>query len=72
MGTCMYISIAHMCVCVYMYISIVFYFHIYNLLFYRHHTNPVGTEWKWPMDSPQKIVQEALTHHYQMIKEYRG
>jgi tRNA wybutosine-synthesizing protein 1 len=39
---------------------------------WRHHTNPVGTEWKWPMDPPQMIIDEALRNHYQMIKEFKG
>ena len=39
---------------------------------WRHHTNPVGTEWKWQMDEPEKIVQQALENHYQMIKQFRG
>jgi len=39
---------------------------------WRHHTNPVGTEWKWKMDPPEMIVQEALSNHYKMIKQCRG
>lgn len=39
---------------------------------WRHHTNPVGTEWKWKMDNPDIIVQGALENHYQMIKQFRG
>eukprot|EP00118_Oscarella_pearsei_P021450 m.240698 g.240698 ORF g.240698 m.240698 type:complete len:668 (+) comp40196_c1_seq26:72-2075(+) len=39
---------------------------------WRHHTNPVGTEWKWNMDEPQAILDGALSYHYQMIKEFRG
>ena len=39
---------------------------------WRHHTNPVGTEWKWQMDEPETIVQQALENHYQMIKQFRG
>lgn len=39
---------------------------------WRHHTNPVGTEWKWNMDPPEMIVEAALENHYKMIKEFRG
>ena len=39
---------------------------------HRHHSNPVGTEWKWSMDPPDMIVEEALSNHYQMIKQFRG
>ena len=38
----------------------------------RHHTNPVGTEWKWKMDEPEIIVKGALESHYKMIKQFRG
>ena len=38
----------------------------------RHHTNPVGTEWKWKMDEPKKIVDGALENHYKMVKQFRG
>lgn len=39
---------------------------------WRHHSNPVGTEWKWKMDNPETILQDAMKNHYQMIKEFRG
>ncbi|XP_042901156.1 S-adenosyl-L-methionine-dependent tRNA 4-demethylwyosine synthase TYW1 [Parasteatoda tepidariorum] len=39
---------------------------------WRHHTNPVGTEWKWKMDDAQSIVDQALKNHYSMIKEFKG
>ncbi|RXM90558.1 S-adenosyl-L-methionine-dependent tRNA 4-demethylwyosine synthase [Acipenser ruthenus] len=38
----------------------------------RHHTNPVGTEWRWKMDQPEKILQEAIENHQNMIKQFRG
>lgn len=38
---------------------------------WRHHTNPVGTEWKWNMDQPEVIVEGALKAHYNMIKQFR-
>lgn len=39
---------------------------------WRHHTNPVGTEWRWNMDDPQLIVDGALENHYRMIKQLKG
>lgn len=39
---------------------------------WRHHSNPVGTEWKWKMDEPEIIVDLALKNHYNMIKEFKG
>ncbi|XP_036392794.1 S-adenosyl-L-methionine-dependent tRNA 4-demethylwyosine synthase TYW1 isoform X2 [Megalops cyprinoides] len=39
---------------------------------WRHHTNPVGTEWRWKMDPPEKILLEAVDKHRNMIKEFRG
>lgn len=39
---------------------------------WRHHTNPVGTEWKWKMDNPQAILEGALSNHVNLIKQFRG
>lgn len=39
---------------------------------WRHHKNPVGTEWKWRMDEPDAIVKEGIELHQRMIKECRG
>nr|XP_021138620.1 S-adenosyl-L-methionine-dependent tRNA 4-demethylwyosine synthase [Columba livia] len=39
---------------------------------WRHHTNPVGTEWRWKMDQPEMILQEALENHRNMIKQFKG
>ncbi|KAL0973167.1 hypothetical protein UPYG_G00199840 [Umbra pygmaea] len=39
---------------------------------WRHHTNPVGTEWRWKMDPPEKILQEAVVNHQNMIRQFRG
>ena len=39
---------------------------------YRHHTNPVGTEWRWKMDDPDTIFQGALRNHQQLIKQFKG
>eukprot|EP00095_Tigriopus_kingsejongensis_P005660 snap_masked-scaffold209_size256900-processed-gene-0.8 protein:Tk05660 transcript:snap_masked-scaffold209_size256900-processed-gene-0.8-mRNA-1 annotation:"trna wybutosine-synthesizing protein 1 homolog" len=39
---------------------------------WRHHSNPVGTEWRWQMNQPEEILEGALTSHYQMIKQMKG
>ncbi|XP_056139705.1 S-adenosyl-L-methionine-dependent tRNA 4-demethylwyosine synthase TYW1 [Lampris incognitus] len=39
---------------------------------WRHHTNPVGTEWRWKMDPAEKILQDALEKHQNMIWQFRG
>lgn len=39
---------------------------------WRHHTNPVGRSWKWAMDEPQDIVQQAVSMHQKMVREYAG
>lgn len=39
---------------------------------WRHHTNPVATKWKWPMDEPEFIAEESVKAHLKLIKELRG
>lgn len=39
---------------------------------WRHHTNPVGTEWRWKMDDAKTIFQGAWDSHVGMIKQFRG
>eukprot|EP00939_MAST-03C_sp_MAST-3C-sp1_P002798 g2798.t1 len=39
---------------------------------WRHHKNPVGREWRWREDDPSTIVNQAISKHRQMIKEFRG
>jgi len=39
---------------------------------WRHHTNPIGKEWKWDMDPPLEIVETAVTEHQKMVKQMRG
>uniref|UniRef100_A0A8C2KMI1 tRNA 4-demethylwyosine synthase (AdoMet-dependent) n=1 Tax=Cyprinus carpio TaxID=7962 RepID=A0A8C2KMI1_CYPCA len=39
---------------------------------WRHHTNPVGTEWRWKMDPAEKIIQAAVENHRNMIRQFRG
>lgn len=39
---------------------------------WRHHTNPVGTEWRWKVDQPELILKEAIENHQNMIKQFRG
>lgn len=39
---------------------------------WRHGTNPVGTTWRWQVDSPEDIIQGAMDGHYKKIKQMRG
>lgn len=39
---------------------------------WRHHTNPVGREWRWKMDEAKKLVDGAIKNHQQLIKTMRG
>ncbi|XP_025091958.1 S-adenosyl-L-methionine-dependent tRNA 4-demethylwyosine synthase-like [Pomacea canaliculata] len=39
---------------------------------WRHHTNPVGTEWKWKMDDPKTIFDGALKNHVNLVKQFKG
>ncbi|XP_076997127.1 S-adenosyl-L-methionine-dependent tRNA 4-demethylwyosine synthase TYW1 [Tamandua tetradactyla] len=39
---------------------------------WRHHTNPVGTKWRWKMDQPEMILKEAIENHQNMIKQFKG
>uniref|UniRef100_A0A8C0GY74 tRNA 4-demethylwyosine synthase (AdoMet-dependent) n=1 Tax=Chelonoidis abingdonii TaxID=106734 RepID=A0A8C0GY74_CHEAB len=39
---------------------------------WRHHTNPVGTEWRWKMDQPEMILREAIENHQNLIKQFKG
>eukprot|EP00240_Pyramimonas_obovata_P002898 CAMPEP_0118947912 /NCGR_PEP_ID=MMETSP1169-20130426/46871_1 /TAXON_ID=36882 /ORGANISM="Pyramimonas obovata, Strain CCMP722" /LENGTH=659 /DNA_ID=CAMNT_0006894221 /DNA_START=62 /DNA_END=2041 /DNA_ORIENTATION=- len=39
---------------------------------WRHHTNPVGKEWKWDMDPPLMIVEQAVESHRGMMKQMKG
>lgn len=39
---------------------------------WRHGTNPVGTNWRWQVDPPEKIFNGALEGHYKKIKQMRG
>ncbi|KAJ7308978.1 hypothetical protein JRQ81_008260 [Phrynocephalus forsythii] len=39
---------------------------------WRHHTNPVGTEWRWKMDPPERILEEALENHQTLIRQFKG
>ncbi|XP_035390138.1 S-adenosyl-L-methionine-dependent tRNA 4-demethylwyosine synthase TYW1 [Electrophorus electricus] len=39
---------------------------------WRHHTNPVGTEWRWKMDPAEKILKESVENHQNMIRQFRG
>ncbi|XP_059163197.1 S-adenosyl-L-methionine-dependent tRNA 4-demethylwyosine synthase TYW1-like [Physella acuta] len=39
---------------------------------WRHHTNPVGTEWKWKMDDAQTVFDGAINNHIKLIKQFKG
>ncbi|XP_074120082.1 S-adenosyl-L-methionine-dependent tRNA 4-demethylwyosine synthase TYW1-like isoform X2 [Sminthopsis crassicaudata] len=39
---------------------------------WRHHTNPVGTEWRWKMDQPDVILKQAIENHCNMIRQFKG
>ncbi|XP_039770464.1 S-adenosyl-L-methionine-dependent tRNA 4-demethylwyosine synthase TYW1 [Ornithorhynchus anatinus] len=39
---------------------------------WRHHANPVGTRWRWRMDRPETILQEAIESHQSMIRQFKG
>lgn len=39
---------------------------------WRHHSNPVGTSWKWATDEPAVILDGALAAHGAMIRQMRG
>lgn len=39
---------------------------------WRHHTNPVGKEWRWQVDEPQMLVDQAIANHRSMINTLRG
>uniref|UniRef100_A0A7R9TXR9 tRNA 4-demethylwyosine synthase (AdoMet-dependent) n=1 Tax=Micromonas pusilla TaxID=38833 RepID=A0A7R9TXR9_MICPS len=39
---------------------------------WRHHTNPVGREWRWQMDDPLTLVTAAIDGHRGMIKQMKG
>ncbi|KAJ3106970.1 S-adenosyl-L-methionine-dependent tRNA 4-demethylwyosine synthase [Phlyctochytrium planicorne] len=35
-------------------------------------SNPVGREWRWKIDDPHMIVEEAIEKHRGMINEFKG
>lgn len=39
---------------------------------WRHHKNPVGTEWRWKTDPPEMIVQQAIALHVEMVHGMKG
>lgn len=39
---------------------------------WRHHSNPVGTEWRWKMDPAEFILEGALEQHAKMINQFKG
>jgi len=54
-------------------ISLLFFSDVYLPLYsWRHHTNPVGTSWRWKVDDPETLVNGAMENHYRMIKQMKG
>lgn len=39
---------------------------------WRHHKNPVGTEWRWKTDPPAMIVETAIQEHQKMVYMMKG
>lgn len=39
---------------------------------WRHHKNPVGTEWRWKTDPPSMIVDQAIEEHRAMVNQMKG
>ncbi|EAU34078.1 hypothetical protein ATEG_05009 [Aspergillus terreus NIH2624] len=39
---------------------------------WRHGTNPVGTTWRWKVDSPELIFNGVKEGHYKKIKQLKG
>ena len=39
---------------------------------WRHHSNPVGKEWKWVVDEPEFLIEQAIKNHLDMIKQMKG
>ena len=39
---------------------------------WRHHSNPVGKEWKWVTDPPEFLIEQAIQQHLLMIKQMKG
>ena len=39
---------------------------------WRHHSNPVGTEWRWKMEPAEFIFSGALDNRRKMINEFKG
>ncbi|CDF87906.1 unnamed protein product [Zygosaccharomyces bailii CLIB 213] len=39
---------------------------------WRHGSNPVSKNWRWEVDEPDYILENALKSHYSKIKQMRG
>lgn len=39
---------------------------------WRHHKNPVGKGWRWKVDAPEYLYEQAIALHRAMIRECRG
>jgi len=39
---------------------------------WRQHTNPVGKGWRWKVDSPDMLIEQAVKNHQNLIKVMKG
>eukprot|EP01105_Mastigella_eilhardi_P004216 TRINITY_DN155_c1_g1_i1.p1 TRINITY_DN155_c1_g1~~TRINITY_DN155_c1_g1_i1.p1 ORF type:complete len:579 (-),score=139.57 TRINITY_DN155_c1_g1_i1:70-1785(-) len=39
---------------------------------WRHHKNPVATQWKWLVDDPRQLVEEGIKAHQEMVRPLKG
>lgn len=39
---------------------------------WRHHSNPVGTKWRWKVDEAKLVFDGAVRNHLQMIRQMKG
>lgn len=39
---------------------------------WRHHSNPVARSWKWKVDEPEFLIENAIKNHVQMINSLKG
>lgn len=39
---------------------------------WRHHDNPVGTSFRWQVDSPEELIKGFEQNHLQMMKQLKG
>jgi len=39
---------------------------------WRHHSNPVGREWRWQIDDARTVLEGGISGHKSMIKQMKG